>query len=355
MPCYISKKLTMTVFLALVKRELRAVIRERTILIAIVIQLFIASFSSALLIGLLSLYDPDSMGIYARVNIGVGFVGAANSPLIGLMRERDLRVQEFADFAQAQAAFQRNTVDTIIVAPAPTDGIVQLQLFLPRVEVRSSLILTILQEPFKRYENVLRAQSGVVVRYTDLRGLPSTSFEYIYSVILPMLMFFPAFVAGSMVVDSMSEEIEHNTLDTLLSAPVSLNAVVGAKISASVFIAFLQCVAWLTLLRLNRIAVENIPLVLVLAVLVAGIITTVSAFIAVMFKNREQGQFIYSLFILLGASASYLLDASPLKTLTRLAIGDYFTGAYNVLSFALTLGALMVGLWVGVRRAQEAR
>jgi ABC-type transport system involved in multi-copper enzyme maturation permease subunit len=295
------------------------------------------------------------MGVYARVNVNVGFVGATNSPLINLLRERDLRVTRFGDLPEAQAAFQRNEVDTIVVAPEPIDGIVQFQLFLPRAEVRASLILTILQEPFKRYENVLRAQNGITVRYTDLRGLPSTSFEYIYSVILPMLIFFPAFVAGSMVVDSMSEEIEHNTLDTLLSAPVTLGSVVGAKITASLILAFLQCIAWLILLRLNRIAIENIPLVLLLAVLVAGIITTTSAFIAVVFKNREQGQFIYSLFILLGTSASYLLDASPLKTLTRLAIGDYFTNAYHIVGFAITLGALIVALRFGVQRAQRAR
>ena len=44
-------------FLAVVKKEIGSVIRDRTILIAILLQLFIASFSSALLLGMLSLYD----------------------------------------------------------------------------------------------------------------------------------------------------------------------------------------------------------------------------------------------------------------------------------------------------------
>ena len=39
-------------FLALVKKELSSVLRDRTILIAILLQLFIASFSSALLLGM---------------------------------------------------------------------------------------------------------------------------------------------------------------------------------------------------------------------------------------------------------------------------------------------------------------
>ncbi len=52
-------------FLALVKKELGSVFRDRTIIIAILIQLFIASFSSALLLGMFSLYDADTILRYS--------------------------------------------------------------------------------------------------------------------------------------------------------------------------------------------------------------------------------------------------------------------------------------------------
>ena len=68
------------------------------------------------------------------------------------------------------------------------------------------IIRTVLQTPLKQYENYLRAQRGVVVRYTDLQGKPATAFEFIYSVLLPILMFFPAFIAGSMVIDALTED-----------------------------------------------------------------------------------------------------------------------------------------------------
>jgi ABC-2 type transport system permease protein len=51
----------MSPFLAVVKKELSSVLRDRTIIISILIQLFIASFSSALLLGMLSLYDADTI------------------------------------------------------------------------------------------------------------------------------------------------------------------------------------------------------------------------------------------------------------------------------------------------------
>ena len=64
-------------FLAVVKKELASVARDRTILIAILIQLFIASFSSALLISLLSLYDADSAGLYNALNLQVAVINEA--------------------------------------------------------------------------------------------------------------------------------------------------------------------------------------------------------------------------------------------------------------------------------------
>ena len=63
----------MNAFFAIFKKELRAVTRESTILIAIMIQLFIASFSSALLAGLLSIYDPEAKELSARLRLQYNF------------------------------------------------------------------------------------------------------------------------------------------------------------------------------------------------------------------------------------------------------------------------------------------
>ena len=49
-------------FLILVRRELKAVRKEKTILFAVFIQLFIASFSSVMLIGVMSFYDHGGGG-----------------------------------------------------------------------------------------------------------------------------------------------------------------------------------------------------------------------------------------------------------------------------------------------------
>jgi ABC-2 type transport system permease protein len=337
-------------FLAVVKKELGSVIRDRTILISILIQLFIASFSSALLLGMLSLYDSDTIMKYGGAGIRIGMVGAPGNPLELLLRERGLQVIPYAALAEAEAMFYQGDVNAIVLIPEGIRDTAEIKLYLPDSDAVSSLIRMVIQEPLKQYENYLRAQNGIEVRYADLKGKPATSFEFVYSVLLPMLMFFPAFVAGSMTVDSLTEEVENDTLQTLLSAPLTINAMISAKIVATVILSTLQCIAWLTLLQLNGIAIQHTTWILLLAVIVAGITSTSAALGAVLLKDRERSQFIYSLMLLAAAAISTLLDVSPLKTLSRLAIGDYYTGGWNVVLFAAFLAGLYLILWKVSRR-----
>ncbi len=327
-------------FWAVVKKELTSVIRDRTIIISILIQLFIASFSSALLLGMLSLYDSDTIMKFGGAGIKIGVVG--ESRLEMFLSGRGLTVIPFDGLSEAESAFFQGGVSAIFVVSDGAQQTAEIKLYLPDNEAVSSIIRMVVQEPLKQYENDLRAQNGIDVRYADLKGKPSTSFEFVYSVLLPMLMFFPAFVSGSMSVDSLTEEVENNTLPTLLSAPLSLHGMVSAKITSSVIIAILQSMAWLSLLRLNGIAIQNIGWILTLTLIVAALTSTSAMLGAVLLQDRERSQFIYSLILLAATSISALLNASPITTLSRLAIGDSFTGGWNVAGFALAL----VGLYL---------
>ena len=336
-------------FLALVKKELSSVFRDRTIIIAILIQLFIASFSSALLLGMFSLYDADTVLRFSGSWIRIGVVGGDDHPLGIFLADRGLKVLPFGTLAEAETAFYGRTISAIVDTPRDTNGITEIKLYLPESDTISSLIRTVIQEPLKQYENYLRAQKGIEVRYTDLQGKPSTSFEFVYSVLLPILMFFPAFVAGSLSIDSLTEEVENNTVQTLLSAPLTVNGMVGAKISAVLILSMLQCGAWLVLLQLNGIAIQNTGWIFLLALIVSGITATFAALGAVLLRDRERSQFIYALVLLSGLAISSLLNISPIITLSRLAIGDHFASGWNVLLF----GVFLAGLYVLLRRVSR--
>ena len=329
-------------FFAVVKKELASVIRDRTIVIAIMIQLFIASFSSALLLGMLSLYDSDTIMQYAGSRIKIAVVGPSDNPLESFLIERGLKVTAYATLQEADAAFLDRKANAIVVIPQEETDTAQVKLYLPNSDAFSSLIRMVIQEPLKRYENYLRAQRGIEVRYADLKGKPSVPFEFIYSVLLPMLMFFPAFISGSMSVDSLTEEVENNTLQTLLSAPLTINGMIGAKIVASVILSVAQCVAWRALLRLNGSSMEHPAWILLLAAIIAGIASTLAVTCAALLKDRERSQFIYSLALLALTAISTILNISPITTISRLAVGDAYTNGWNVAIFDAFL--VMLGL-----------
>ncbi|MBI4670373.1 MAG: ABC transporter permease [Chloroflexi bacterium] len=344
----------MTSWLALVKKELRMVARERTIIIALLIQLVLAAFSSALLLGLLSFYDPDSISVTARVRLRVGVLGDPASPLVNLMRQRNMRVTGFFTPDQAQAAYERGRVDALVYIPPDTGAPVEMKIFLPRSETLSSLFLILLRAPLKDYENELRHARGVEMAYTQVRGQPSTAFEFLYAVIVPVLLFFPAFVAGSMVVDSLTEEMENQTLETLCAAPLSLHAIFSAKIFAAGLLAVMQIAAWMILLRLNGIELSNPVWVFGLAVLVAAVNAVLSGVLAAALRERDRSQFAYSLVILAVVGLSTVLDASPMKLMMQLASGDAYVAGWQVLLYLVPLGALLLALGYGTARLAHA-
>jgi len=208
----------------------------------------------------------------------------------------------------------------------------------------------VLKEPLKKYENYLRSLNGVSLKYTDLTGSSSTTYEFLYSFIVPMLMLFPAFIAGSIVIDTLSEEFENKTIETLLSAPVTLNDMIGGKLTAAAFIAVIQCVLWPALLFFNHIYIQNLILVLTMAGLISIFVAAGSALIALYFKDRERAQFVYSIAIITVASLSYLIEPSPIGLITRLATGAPDVGVVNVALYVIPVVIILALIFMNTKR-----
>jgi ABC-type Na+ efflux pump permease subunit len=325
----------MKAFFSIVSHELKSVRKEKTIMFAILIQLFIASFSSILLVGLMAFYDPDSIGHNTNIDLRVGVIGDNQNRFTALLRQRDLHVRVFTDADEAERAFKAGSIDTIVFIPDIKNNILEMKLVLPEMDSRATIVLMVLKGPLEQYENYLRKQLGVQVRYGDMGGKPYTTYEFLYTIIIPVLMFFPAFVAGSMVVDSISEEIQNKTLATLLSAPVSLNLILYAKMAASVIIAVMQCILWALLLQFNGFAIQNLALVLAFAVIIAATISLTASLISMLFRDRERSQFIYSIIVVIAVGVSFFLDPSPFGMVARLATGDHYLNIGNVMLYLI--------------------
>ena len=71
--------------LTIAKRELQVLGREKTIILALVIQLFVAAFSGFLVVGLVSLYDPGSVEGY---QIDAAVTGNASGEMLTAIDQR---------------------------------------------------------------------------------------------------------------------------------------------------------------------------------------------------------------------------------------------------------------------------
>lgn len=340
----------------IVAREVRSVMREKTIVLAILIQLLIASMSSLLLMSLISYYDPSSLDEQANIHIRLGITGDVNSPLIQHLGEDKLfAIYKFDLGEDALDAYKAGSIDAILDIPEEGDDLVNVILYLPPSDSRSSVILMALKEPLKDYENDLRIERGVVTQFSDVEGKPNTVHEFIYTLVLPMLMLFPGFLAGGIVIDSLAEELENHTLDTLLAAPVSLNGIIAGKVLAAMAIAMVQCILWPLLLQVNGIEIRQLVQVWYVALCAAAFIAVGTAVITILLKDRERSQLLYSVGLMVAAGVTALADPSPVNMLAKLALGTASMGITGIIAYAAPAVLLGVALYFVSRQMMTAR
>ncbi|GGN87776.1 ABC transporter permease [Haloarcula pellucida] len=313
--------------LVVARRDVASLSREKTIVLALLIQLFVAGFSSFLVVGLTSLYDPGSV---SAGEVEVAVTGDARDALLDAAAE-----QEGADAVAyrnpdaAILAFEERRVDAVLnaryVEAASGDGNrIAVTARVPEGSVRSTLIVVEVRRvlnALERQERVERAGS----LDTDPVPLPpeasaSPYFGFTYTVLIPLLLFLPAFISGSVVVDTITEEIERGTLELLRVAPVSLLDVVDGKALGMVLLAPAQALLWVLLLMGNGIPVANVPAILLFVAAVAVVVVTIGVVLGVAMRRRRPAQLLYSVLTLVVFGAAVLLPEHPATTVAKLAV-----------------------------------
>ncbi|EMA29429.1 ABC transporter permease [Halobiforma nitratireducens] len=333
-------------------RELRSLRSEKTIILAIAIQLFIAAFSSFLVVGFVSMYDPDGLG---GQDIDVAIVGedpatleAAADDQAGLNTVRyDDRAAAYGTFENGQVAAvletSRNEHDQLVVdVTAPEEGIETTLLV---VQLRETLEAV---EHDERLANADRLASTPLTIPDEVEASPYVGFTY--TILVPLLLFLPAFISGSIVVDSLIEERERGTLELLRVTPLSLADVVDAKLAATAVLAPMQAAAWLALLAVNGTTVARpgvlILVVAALSLLVVGLGTVV----ALVAPDRRQAQLLYSVAIVGALVVSTLLPEHPANTVAKVSLGSATATTWLLVALYCLLGA---GAFLAARATVE--
>ncbi|RLM53693.1 ABC transporter permease [Halobellus sp. Atlit-31R] len=337
--------------LTIARRELGSLRKEKTIVLALALQVFIAAFSSFLVVGLVSLYDPGQVDGY---EVDVAVTGDAADDLIRAAAEvRGIDAQFYRSEETAMRAFQEyraTGIDAVLVAET-RDRRVFVRAVAPDSNVQTTIVVVQLRDVVRSFERAERSERAASLDALPLALPPEAAsspyFSFTYTILLPLLLFLPVFISGSITVDSLTEEIDRGTLELLRVAPVSLSDVVDGKLLAAAGIAPVQAALWIALLELNGTSVTNAPALLALVAAMALLICGLGAAIALLAPERRAAQFLYSIGVLFVFGGTTLLPNGPVNAASRLAIGS--AGRAEFLA-VVALVVVAVGGYAGVRR-----
>lgn len=329
------------------KKELLSLYHERTIILAIALQLFIAMFSSFLIVGLTTMYDPAALSRFSGISYGIGYAGA-DSPLPGyLEKEGNFRVYRM-DLSNAVAALRERKLAGVLYipdTPPASDDPVVVTLYLIQNDLQSSMIGSRLKDALSAYESDLRDLRSTRLTVAPIKLLfpPERSdgdfFEFIYGLLIPLLLFLPVVISAALIIDFITEEYQLATLETLLSSPVSFPDVILGKIVAAVILVPLQAGAWLLLLATNGVTIAGPIEVLFLVSLIAVILICLSALIALHYRERTNAQTIFSVGLVIVLLAVLAIPQNPVNMVVRIATATAGPEQWPALGF-LILGSI---------------
>jgi ABC-type Na+ efflux pump permease subunit len=155
------------------------------------------------------------------------------------------------------------------------------------------------------------------------------------------------FISGSLVVDSITEELDRGTMELLRVAPVTVAEIVDGKAAAAVGIAPAQALLWLLLLEANGTSVANVGPILALMTALTTLVVSVAVGIAAVAPDRRAAQLLYSVAVLVLFGGATAMAGGPANAVARLAI-DSADAATGVLVVAYA--AIAAVAYLGVRR-----
>lgn len=324
--------------IGLIKKDLRMIARERTIMSAISILVFVASFSSLVTFGLIFLYSPDAF-MFTEVNVGV----AGNCPILKSYGDR-----AYDSLSTALSDFYSGKVDAVLYLPEENiSSINTVTLYISKNDISGVIAFTKAKKILQEYEKALRLQKeipgddGFEMRYVDGRNAESVkglsmTYRFIYAILIPLLLVTTAVISGGLVVDIITEEWETKTLHVITSTPMSLAEFIYSKLVTSFIISSMLSAIWIFMMEINM-GVSNTILLFVLSVSFSAILSALSSIISSALKDRERSQLLFSILMVSIVTVSFSSPSMIAGVSARVSAGSLYSIQEVLVYPALTL------------------
>jgi len=333
--------------ISLVKREVGSLKSEKTILVAIAIQLLVASFSSILIVGVVSTYSPDAAGQQQELTYGV--VGPDKETVYPLLNERDnVETATYIEKGDAIEAFNRGDINAIIHISQSQSGYLNVKITAPAEGFEKTTVISTMQDILNELEKGQRSENSAELSVQPLKvpdNVDSSPYEkFTYTVLLPILMFLPAFISGSLVSDSIIEAKSKGTIELLKVTQLSDVDIFDAKCLTLMIITPIQASLWIILLQFNGAGIQNVFLILLVTTGIAVITSSIGGFVSYYLSSRAQSQFAYAIVSVTAFTVFYAGPENPINTISKLAVGTI--GPYTIASVVsyILIGILLYAL-----------
>lgn len=300
--------------------------------------------------------DPSAFPAQTQARIALDPEAAEDGALLAHLDAAGLDAMGAGTEAEAFTLFRQGIADGAIFLTPPNETLegtqpIQLRVLLPEADIRTTLTLVQVKDALESYERQLREGNLHKLEFTPLyleTDAKGGSYAFVYSLLVPLLVFLPVVLAGALCADSLTEEVQRKTLPLLLASPATPADVVEGKLLANVAIAPLLSVAWFLLLAINNLPVPvgGALAIAVLATAAAYLLGLLACAIALATRDRNTAHVVYAALMVFILSASLALPTSPINAVALFAAGSATPGAYALVAGAV---ALCVAGGIGLR------
>lgn len=346
-------------------REFKMMMKEKSFIMVLIFEILLVSSSAFLSVGYGVITSPESSDLLkgARNVIYAGLVTNSRRELAVPLQQSGIAYFNYDSVTDAENDLRNGILDTVISGNLNlrVDPSV-ITVYLPTNTPKVGLTRLALKRFFLNVEDRLRRVKMAIyspglklLTYDDTTNdADPANFEVFLIFTIPILFFMPTIMAGSLVIDSLTEDMESGRILNLLAAPISYTSLLAGKLAASFLATIPHCILWLIALSFTQYPLEN-PIGILLAFTVYTTFFIVAgALISLHFRKNRPSQMAYTLIsvasiILLSPTVNFsreLILFSPAHVYTNLALGASITGFLPQLAAVILLDGLVVAVLV---------
>ena len=359
-------------FLVLIRKEFVSLSKERTLPFTIVIQLLTVLLS----VSLASSFAFSAGGgelETGSMSVVIQGQGESTETLANSLSDRGLYVLRVDTVEEANELIANSRIDLDIRVSGDELGgsdpiFVTLRM---RDSPIASTLIRLSKESLEDLQQAARQQrldtesvkeENVLSSFENkpLNGEQASSqvasfyaFETTYAIMIPLIFSLPALISGGLAMDSLTQERERRTLGVLLVTPVTRLDIYSSKLLFYMFLGITQVVAWMLILQVMGISIENSANILVLGSLMTIMFVLLGGVISARFKTKTLTQLAYSVIATLLTMSWFALRGSPINMMVKLAAGSIKALEFDSFSSILFLAAIPLLSIIFLREVQR--